>query len=193
MFSIESRVLDVKYYESIHFLVYSVPFLIASSLSSGSKFTLPRNMPYDVTSVQMQWLAETSAYNSVSQSEPATLPAEGGREVYLAPWTINHLLNFYVRLRASVISGWALERVKAATSASPDSSPCLLHHWRQCSSSSATRELDCLPVKTETLISELTQQWDKDGEVTGEATPSESEAGNRALRKATVFLLKIFV
>lgn len=42
-------------------------------------------------------------------------------------------------------------------------------------------------------MSELTQQWDKDGEVTGEATPSESEAGNRALRKATVFLLKIFV
>lgn len=192
MFSIESRALHLKYYESIHFLVYGVPFLIASSLSSGNKFTLPRNMPYDVTSVQMQWLAaETLAYNSVSQSEPTTFPAEGGREVYLAPWAINHLLNFYVRLWASVISGWALERVKAATSASPDSTPCLLHHWRQCSS--ATRELDCLPVKTETLISEQTQQWDKDGEVAGEATPSESEAGNRVPRKATVFLLKIFV
>lgn len=140
MFSIESRALDLKYYESIHFLVYSVPFPIASSLSSGNKFTLPRNMLYDVTSVQMQWLAETSAYNSVSQSEPATLPAEGGREVYLAPWAINHLLNFYVRLWASVISGWALEGVKAAASASPESSRCLLPHWHQCSS--ATRELD---------------------------------------------------
>lgn len=141
MFSIESRAPDLKYYENIHFLVYSVPFPIASSLSSGSEFTLPRNMPYDVTSVQMSWLAETSAYNSVSQPEPATLPAEGGREVYLAPWAINHLLNFYVCLWASVISGWALERVKAATSTSPESSQCLLPHWHQCSS--ATRELDC--------------------------------------------------